>query len=515
MRTQNGIQVSFISILLGMLSLHSSSRADTWIPGGAEDPKAFNASWHPTQYLHRFDQLPLQGSVENEHIPWADSYWPIQLGGMGYRWMDHHDSNVQIPQTSEERKRVFFEIHRYTKEELLALSPEARRKIITNLSPLEKFSIFKGDYNYSLVDHFQKDSDPSISYWQGYCHAWAPVSLHYPEPAPVVRTNPDGIEIPFGSADVKAVMIASYADRVKVSLNNFLDGFGRRVGNILKKIAGAPSQDKDAVYVGKRCGKRFMYPTTKIVNGQEQFTDYSDTNGMTNDDYIKSLGWFQEKAIALNYHPDGGPDPRNPDFINQVIQNMNDPSCSDVNAGAFHIIIANQLGIMKEGFQFDKTRDVEVWNQPAFRFDSSIVKWLNPDQSSTPGTEQVVQIKTRIYYADDTDYGWAFWFPTLPSLFSPDSNLMSEYDKYQKLLVNQGDIEKPGQYPEGIIDSSDYEYTLDLDSKKQIIGGSWISFDRPDFLWLFKKTQFTGEYKELNQVYEPIQLPDNQQQPKL
>ena len=37
-------------------------------------------------------------------------------------------------------------------------------------------------------------------------------------------------------------------------------------------------------------------------------------------------------------------------------------ACEGVNAGALHILLANMVGIRKEGFIADVTRDREVWN---------------------------------------------------------------------------------------------------------------------------------------------------------
>lgn len=41
-----------------------------------------------------------------------------------------------------------------------------------------------------------------------------------------------------------------------------------------------------------------------------------------------------------------------------------DPACRDSNAGSFHVLITNYLGIQRASFVFDQTFDDEVWNQP-------------------------------------------------------------------------------------------------------------------------------------------------------
>jgi hypothetical protein len=57
--------------------------------------------------------------------------------------------------------------------------------------------------------------------------------------------------------------------------------------------------------------------------------------------------------------------------------------------------------------------------------------------------------------------------------------------------------------------SKAYEYTLELDSAGNIIGGEWISETQPDFLWLEKKhDRFTNaagiNMSGLNTIYKPV-----------
>jgi hypothetical protein len=41
-----------------------------------------------------------------------------------------------------------------------------------------------------------------------------------------------------------------------------------------------------------------------------------------------------------------------------------DPACRDSNAGSFHVLLTNYLGVQRASFVFDQTFDDEVWNQP-------------------------------------------------------------------------------------------------------------------------------------------------------
>jgi hypothetical protein len=490
--------------------LGPDARAGTWQTGGVNDPSQFNASWHPTRYEYRFDALPLRGSVANEQLPWGDSYWPLQRGGLAHRWLDFREDSLDLARDGYARKNRYFGLRRYLISELLAMPKHQRRDRVRTLSPLEKYSLYLGDDSYALIDRFSKTSDAFLSSWQGYCHAWAPVALHYSEPSPVSRVSRDGIEIDFGSSDVKALMIASYAERVKASWTRFWNGFSRRAGNVIRRARGAAPESPDAVFIGGRCSKRFIYPDTRFRNGREEFAEYGEPSGVMDSEYPQRLREFQRKALELGYRPEEGPAPSDPDFIKVALQNRDEPSCSDVNAGAFHVVLTNQLGHMKEGFLIDKARDLEVWNQPVFRFESTVLGERGLLSRSSSRVYRELRIRTRIYFADDTDHGWAWWFPTLTALFGPAPGFEEEYRRYQDSLLRNGDAETRPVYPEGVVGTSDYEYTLELDRQGRVIGGAWISFERPDFMWLFRKSDFTGAFQRLREIYEPESFPEEE-----
>ncbi len=137
----------------------------------------------PTYEL-AFDALPLDGQLAI--TPWTDTYWPKNKGGISYRWQtdESHDYDL-IPY-----------------EDVLEMS-EAD---IALLSPSEKYDLFVQNNDYALTQKVFSGNRASESSWQGYCHGWAMASIHFSEPSPVVMTNPDGLAIPFGASDVKALL---------------------------------------------------------------------------------------------------------------------------------------------------------------------------------------------------------------------------------------------------------------------------------------------------------------------
>jgi hypothetical protein len=77
---------------------------------------------------------------------------------------------------------------------------------ISQLSPAELYDIAMGDYSYKLTRKVLKKFSPDELWWEGICHGWSLSALNYPEPDKTILTNSDGIKVPFGSSDVKALL---------------------------------------------------------------------------------------------------------------------------------------------------------------------------------------------------------------------------------------------------------------------------------------------------------------------
>jgi hypothetical protein len=88
------------------------------------------------------------------------------------------------------------------KQELIKMS----QKEIGMLSPSELYDISQGDYNYTLTKKVLESVSPKDLWWEGICHGWSLAAANYPEPTPVIITNRDGIQVPFGASDVKGLL---------------------------------------------------------------------------------------------------------------------------------------------------------------------------------------------------------------------------------------------------------------------------------------------------------------------
>ena len=151
------------------------------------------------------------------------------------------------------------------------------------------------------------------------------------------------------------------------------------------------------------------------------------------------------------------------DELNKKIESS---ACADTNAGAFHVALTNQIGLKDEGFVVDITRDAEVWNQPVSGYSFEVTKVRNSASAgAAPGTEKEIWIKTTLKYIVEIKQSF--------ELFSPYWRVERAY----------------------------YEYRLELNRNDQIIGGEWISEERPDFIWKNRPTKFKGYFKELEGLY--------------
>lgn len=141
----------------------------------------------------RLSDLPQEGKVEALNKLWPGNYWPTREGSINVRWFARKNVNREAMAPDRERVRKMS-------------IPE-----LAELSPAEKYDLYLGRYDYPLSAYVTRIADPKALPWEGICHGWSPASINHPEPTPKLMRNPDGIEIPFGSTDIKALLSFYYA----------------------------------------------------------------------------------------------------------------------------------------------------------------------------------------------------------------------------------------------------------------------------------------------------------------
>jgi hypothetical protein len=138
--------------------------------------------------------------------------------------------------------------------------------------------------------------------------------------------------------------------------------------------------------------------------------------------------------------------------------------CADTNAGAFHVILTNYIGLRNESFVIDRTRDAEVWNQPVEAFSVKVLEESRgASDGAAEGTRKEVVVETLVRWVAEVQNEWN----------RSGTNLQV----------------------------SKYRYKLELDSRGRIIGGAWLSWERPDFIWTQTRPGFSGFMAPLEDLY--------------
>jgi hypothetical protein len=142
---------------------------------------------------------------------------------------------------------------------------------------------------------------------------------------------------------------------------------------------------------------------------------------------------------------------------------FHDDACADINPGAMHVVLANQLGLKKQAFMMDRDPGPQIWNQPVYGFTSTVTG------SAVSKAAQGVQVHTSILYTD-------------------------ELDKSSWTAV--------GNTPQFTHDTLEMDYILDLDASGNIVGGSYINgSDHPDLFWQPQgPVTFQGDFVQLKNL---------------
>jgi len=149
-----------------------------------------------------------------------------------------------------------------------------------------------------------------------------------------------------------------------------------------------------------------------------------------------------------------------------------DNACRNTNAGAFHLLVSNLLGMQGRAFAEDRVADAEVWNQPLTGYRVLAQREVTLAEAlarlGLPAGDKYpfnADAKRFVDVTAELDYIVESYPSTQPS--TPHLDQLTRHDRYQ--------------------------YILELDANGAVIGGEWIAAktagtyarnDRPDYLWL-------------------------------
>ncbi len=137
-------------------------------------------------------------------------------------------------------------------------------------------------------------------------------------------------------------------------------------------------------------------------------------------------------------------------------------ACRDTNAGAFHVVIANMLGINDAALVEDRTANYEVWNQPVVGYSIS-----KQDEVTIAVANQCVGA---------TGSTWTY---NANAAKLVEVRLRTDY-------LTEGSASARPLGMAGYVSHDDYHYILELSTAGKVIGGRWCTEnveDHPDFLW--------------------------------
>lgn len=427
-----------------------SAGAEPW--NSINDPRNMNPN-----YEYRFDALPFKGGVDDAHMPWSDNYWESDWGGISLRWVGLPEAQLDPEGTEVLDKYAQFRYLPPTRSEVMGMS----KADLAKLSPAEKYDIAMGRYDLPTHRSERLRTSPNRPDWEGICHGWVPAAIHHAEPLPVEITNPDGLVIPFGSSDVKALLSYYYG----VPAYDFARGSRQlmKKGDQLFQLDQVDSFDPMRwlalpSFKGAFWGGYEILPE-KLSDGK--FCD--DPNyaapygGLEKCQKAHSISGFVE---SLNTVGQIGVRPQKRELFG--VKGVKDP-----NPGAFHIVMANQLGKMNEAFVANipkKVKNAEIWNQPVVAFETRVVDFDRNRRGSK------VKVVTRMTYVAEIAQQWE------PVVGTPKQRFAT----------------------------MEFGYTLELDSAGRITGGEWANRKyHPSFLWKHDKLELRGYFQKLNDIYKP------------
>lgn len=141
-----------------------------------------------------------------------------------------------------------------------------------------------------------------------------------------------------------------------------------------------------------------------------------------------------------------------------------DPACRDANAGSFHLAVIEALADQHRPFIAELDQGEQIWNHPVYGYQTELSNfrvWRRINDAGryrfrAPGTVYLVDVQMRLEYVSEA---------------LPANGV-------------QGPVRR------AVV----YEYSLELDANKRIIGGEWHT-SHPDFLWRTSRHPAAGDVR--------------------
>jgi hypothetical protein len=336
--------------------------------------------------------------------------------------------------------------------------------------------------------------------WMGHCHGWAPASLLEEKPKHSVLARRNGKEILFTEGDIRGLLTKAWSGgktegakfaSSRCETNDIPTDENGRVldGLVCNESQNFDScQDKKKIYVLGYDLRAYGYG-----KGHIRYTE----SKISNDVKIaltESKG--QDKYLLDFVEPDGNGGVKR---TGKTASMHFTKGCRDTNPMTFHLATIQLIAPGKPGYILDKTRTSEVWNQPAFKYETRTVP-VGLKNGSISKEDELIPVdsiddKFEEFRAEGTKY-----------LIQVETTLTYGVENGPFTHYKKDDEH---------FETDTYNYTLEFDENKKIIGGEWghipagdeykdqlISAESPDFIWQYSNSTTPMPYDETDIEYK-------------
>jgi hypothetical protein len=393
--------------------------------------------------------------------PWSGAYWPDINGGIANHYRDHGKFGDQIlfllrygiakGRVRNDFKNVCTKFGSFSEEELNQ-----------KLSPAEKYDLLLGDTNFTFAKAVLEDIDFRAHYLKK--------NKMKDGEDPGDDDQYVGINNNYHYADVQS-SYSHYDNEVSYR-------YWKKRGDSISYWFGIcdgwspasiylPRPEKPVTVVGALGHRITFYPDDLKALGSYLFA-------RTNNDYLTTMNYqFAGRPCAEHGEPNG-------DQVGYV----KDFRCNDLDAGLWHMILLNRIGVDRMGFMMDIDNNHKINNHPLGSYQ---LTYFNP------ATGEEGTLKNSVVSRYEVSDGYAKRRnPKTAYLVGVKSTIQYRY--YQWPEDNR---DRSTDHPsDDIVKDLNYVYDLELDANGNILGGEWgdrskeniedgVKYAKqPDFIWM-------------------------------
>jgi len=443
------------------------------------------------RYRSYLKSRDLQGRINRQEVQQKISELQVQ--------MTRTIESIRTTQAAIERdEKAIVELHKKRSEAKSAYEKELKKWQGDGVSVVSQMTGPFSMMGTGWSNYLQYSSSYDEPWeWMGHCHGWAVAALNEEAPKHGVLVRSGGKELFFSEGDIRGLMTKVYSDQAPpAQFASLRCNSEKMITDRLGRVADGKLCMGNSI---NSCSQNDKGEVVYIATGQSQrgLTVFSTK---LNDDSPRVAVWTGgsgEDSVQVMVYPSLESFSKNIDKIRagdysdgqKAVLNIS-TSCRDTNPMTLHMALKGLIVDKKIGFVMDRTRTAQVWNQPVHKFEVTHLPIKKNDAGGTlsaPG-EPVPVAEVDDLFRDYRAKGTAY-------LVQVKTKLHYGVENGPKLRYQPNDE---------ATDVDTVFYTLELDSKRNLIGGEWglipttenaresslasgRSGTAPDFLWLIEQ----------------------------